>query len=217
MAIALIAASQHHRCPAMRVCAWRSPSELVDPVIDAANAFADALQDAEQRLPPEAVAGARRGVTSGGKTFTPRGRERGMEETTSFRLQRRLARLWESGNLGWSLGALFVSLIAIAPLIAIATLAAQSSGDTWPHLIANVLPGALKTTLLLMLGVGTLTLVIGTGTAWLVTMYRFPGSRILAWLLLLPLAMPTYIIAFCFLELFDYSGLLQTSLRTMFG
>jgi iron(III) transport system permease protein len=139
------------------------------------------------------------------------------EPALSFRLQRRLARLWESGNLGWSLSALVVSLIAIAPLIAIATLAAQSSGDAWPHLIANVLPGALQTTLLLMLGVGTLTLVIGTGTAWLVTMYRFPGSRVLAWLLLLPLAMPTYIIAFCFLELFDYSGLLQTTLRSVFG
>ena len=63
--------------------------------------------------------------------------------------------------LAWSLGALVVSLIAIAPLIAIATLAAQSSGNAWPHLIANVLPGALQTTLLLMLGVGTLTLVIG--------------------------------------------------------
>src|SRR4029077_17660864 len=153
------------------------------------------------------------------RTFTPRGLERRMEEkpALSFRLQRRLARLWESGNLGWSLGALVVSLIAIAPLIAIATLAAHSSGDAWPHLIANVLPGALRTTLLLMLGVGTLTLVIGAGTAWLVTMYRFPGSRVLAWLLLLPLAMPTYIIAFCFLELFDYSGLLQTTLRSVFG
>ena len=70
-----------------------------------------------------------------------------MEEETalSFRLQRRLARLWESGNLGWSLVPSSVSLIAIAPLIAIATLAAQSSGDAWPHLIANVLPGALPT------------------------------------------------------------------------
>jgi iron(III) transport system permease protein len=134
-----------------------------------------------------------------------------------FRLERRLARLWEGGNLGWSLGALIVSSIAAAPLVAIAVLAAQSSGDTWPHLIANVLPGAVKTTFLLLLGVALLTLVIGTGTAWLVTMYRFPGSRVLAWLLLLPLAMPTYIIAFSFLELFDYSGLLQGSLREMFG
>ena len=63
-----------------------------------------------------------------------------------------------------------------------------------------------------MVGVGALTLLIGTGTAWLVTMYRFPGRRLLQWLLLLPLAMPTYIIAYCFLELFDYSGSLQTLL-----
>jgi iron(III) transport system permease protein len=133
------------------------------------------------------------------------------------RIERRVARLWESGNFGWSVGAFFVSLIAVAPVIAIGALAAQSSGDTWPHLLANVLPGALRTTLLLMLGVGVLTLAIGTGTAWLVTMYRFPGSRQLTWLLLLPLAMPTYIIAFCFLELFDYSGAIQTPLREAFG
>jgi hypothetical protein len=57
MAISLIAASQHHRCPAMRACALAlTGSDLVDPVIDAANAFADALQDADQRLSPEAVA-----------------------------------------------------------------------------------------------------------------------------------------------------------------
>ena len=80
-----------------------------------------------------------------------------------------------------------------------------------------MLPGALRRTLGLMAGVGTLTLVIGTGTAWLVTMYRFPGSRQLEWLLLLPLAVPTYIIAFCYLELFDYSGVAQTGLRTLFG
>lgn len=57
MAISLIAASQHHRCPAMRACALAlTGSDLVDPVIDAANAFADALHDADQRLSPEAVA-----------------------------------------------------------------------------------------------------------------------------------------------------------------
>ena len=57
MAISLIAASQHHRCPAMRACALAlTGSDLVGPVIDAANAFADALQDADQRLSAEAVA-----------------------------------------------------------------------------------------------------------------------------------------------------------------
>ncbi len=133
------------------------------------------------------------------------------------KLRGRLARLGESGNLGWSLAATIISLIAIAPIMAIFVLALRSSGDTWPHLIANVLPGALRRTLGLMAGVGCLTLLIGTGTAWLVTMYRFPGRRIFQWLLLLPLAVPTYIIAFCYLELFDYSGAIQTTLRHVFG
>ena len=131
--------------------------------------------------------------------------------------RRRIGRLGESGNLGWSVAALLISLIAAAPILAIGVLAARSSGDTWPHLIANVLPGALRRTLGLMVGVGTLTLLMGTGTAWLVTMYRFPLRRQFEWLLLLPLAMPTYIIAFCYLELFDYSGVVQTSLRALFG
>jgi iron(III) transport system permease protein len=133
------------------------------------------------------------------------------------KMRRHLSRLRESGNLGWSIAATIISLIAIAPVIAIFVLALRSSGDAWPHLIANVLPGAIRRTLGLMAGVGALTLLIGTGTAWLVTMYRFPGRRAFEWLLLLPLAVPTYIIAFCYLELFDYSGTIQTTLRTAFG
>lgn len=110
-----------------------------------------------------------------------------------------------------------LSAIALVPIIAISVIAFQPSGDTWPHLIENVLPGAVRRTLGLMLGVGVLTLLVGTGTAWLVTMYRFPGRRYFQWLLLLPMAMPTYIIAYCYLELLDYSGLVQTWLRDVFG
>ena len=58
-----------------------------------------------------------------------------------------------------------------------------------------------------MAGVGALSFRIGTGTAWLVTMYHFPGRRIFQWLLLLPLAVPTYIIAYAYLELLDYCGI----------
>ncbi|HBF60992.1 MAG TPA: iron ABC transporter permease, partial [Methyloceanibacter sp.] len=79
-------------------------------------------------------------------------------------------------------------------------MALHSSGDTWPHLIENVLPDAVRRTLILMAGVAIIALVTGTGTAWLVTMYRFPGRGLFQWLLLLPLAMPTYIIAFCYIE-----------------
>jgi hypothetical protein len=75
MAISLIAASQHHRCPAMRACALAlTGSDMVDPVLDAANVFADVLQEADQRLSPEAVAalmaGGRKG---GGDGLTQRG------------------------------------------------------------------------------------------------------------------------------------------------
>jgi len=59
-------------------------------------------------------------------------------------VRRRIARARSSGNLAWSVAALLISLIAIAPVIAIGVLALQSSSDTWPHLIANVLPGALE-------------------------------------------------------------------------
>jgi len=126
-------------------------------------------------------------------------------------------RLRSSGNLGWSIGALFISVVIAAPIVSVALLAMQSSGDTWPHLIAYVLPSAVTRTVLLMAGVGVLTLIIGAGTAWLVTMYRFPGRGLFEWLLLVPLAVPTYIIAFCFLELLDFSGPLQTGLRDLFG
>lgn len=132
-------------------------------------------------------------------------------------MRRRLAKPFESGNFSWSAGALVLSLIAAAPLFAIAVMALHSSGDTWPHLVANVLPGAVRRTLILMAGVAVIALAVGTGTAWLVTMYRFPGRRWFQWLLLLPLAMPTYIIAFCYIELFDYSGEVQTALRALFG
>jgi len=128
-----------------------------------------------------------------------------------------VARVQSSGNLGWSLGALAIALLAAAPLIAIAVLGLRSSGDTWAHLIATVLPSSTVTTLELMVGVGFTTLVIGVGTAWLVTIFRFPGRNLFVWLLLVPLAMPTYIIAFCYMELLDYSGTMQSALRSAFG
>ena len=71
-------------------------------------------------------------------------------EQTSLR--RRLRRVRESGNLGWSAAAFAISLIALIPILAIALIALKPSGDTWPHLIANVLPGTLRRTLGLLAG-----------------------------------------------------------------
>ena len=132
-------------------------------------------------------------------------------------LRTAIERLLSSGNLGWSIAALAIAALLTAPLVTILVMSLGSSGDTWPHLVETVLPAATLRTLLLMTGVGAITLTVGAGTAWLVTMYRFPLSGWFAWMLLLPLAVPTYIIAFCYLELLDYSGSFQTMLRALFG
>jgi iron(III) transport system permease protein len=80
-----------------------------------------------------------------------------------------------------------------------------------------VLPGTTLRTLLLLVGTGLCTAIIGVTTAWLVVMCRFPGRRVFEWLLLVPLAMPTYIIAHAYVELLDFVGPVQSALRAMFG
>ncbi|WP_334176386.1 iron ABC transporter permease [Pseudoxanthobacter sp.] len=118
---------------------------------------------------------------------------------------------------GWRLAVAGLAAAALAPLIALLWLAMQPSGDVWSHLASSVLPRAVGATALLMAGVGVLTGIIGVGAAWAVTMYRFPGSRVLDWALLLPLAVPTYIVAFAAVEVFDYSGPAQMALRAVTG
>ena len=117
----------------------------------------------------------------------------------------------------WRVGALGVALAVSMPVVAIAWLALFPRENIWPHLAATVLPRYLANTALLMLGNGICVLVIGTGTAWLVTMCRFPGRRLFAWALLLPLAMPAYIVAFVYTDLLEYAGPVQGALRALFG
>ena len=117
----------------------------------------------------------------------------------------------------WTLLVALLACIIVLPLVTIVVLSLTAPDNVWPHLLRTVLPGALADTAALLAGVGTLCLVFGTGTAWLVTMYRFPGRAVLDRLLVLPLAMPTYIIAYCYVELLDFSGPVQRALRALFG
>lgn len=87
----------------------------------------------------------------------------------------------------------------------------------WQHLAETVLPSYIQNSLLLMLGVGLAVLIMGISTAWLVTVCRFPGSRWLEWLLLLPLASPAYLLAYIYTEFLDYYGGVQLTLRQWFG
>jgi iron(III) transport system permease protein len=118
---------------------------------------------------------------------------------------------------GWSLTAGIVLAVVALPVAAVLYLAFAAQANDWPHLFGTVLPHALQQTLLLAAGTVVVTLVAGTGTAWLVTMYRFPGRAALDRLLVLPLAIPTYIAAYCYAELLDYAGPVQSGLRAMFG
>jgi iron(III) transport system permease protein len=117
----------------------------------------------------------------------------------------------------WTVAVALVLAVLALPLVSVLTLALSPKENIWPHLLSNVLPATLWTTVKLLAGVALLTTVIGTATAWLVTLYRFPGRDAVSWLLLLPLAMPTYIIAMCSAEMMDYSGPVQSALRAAFG
>ncbi len=116
-----------------------------------------------------------------------------------------------------SLGALALSLALALPVLTIIYLALTPTENIWPHLFTTVLPGYVWRTVALMTGVGALTFVIGAGTAWLVTAYAFPLRRVFQWALLVPLATPTYIIAYTYVDFLAYSGPLQTQLRALAG
>src|SRR5262245_4839478 len=121
------------------------------------------------------------------------------------------------GTTAWTVFAAALTGIILLPLGTIVVLAIGSEQNVWPHLLQTVLPRALADTLMLMGGVGLISLMLGTSAAWLVSMYRFPGRDLFDRLLVLPLAMPTYIVAYCYVELLDYSGPVQVMLRALCG
>ena len=107
---------------------------------------------------------------------------------------------------GWALTTRAAILLPLLPLIALAWLAVLPHAPVWGHLWRSVLPGQIVTTLGLMVGVGLLTGLIGTLSAWAVTFYRFPLRRFLSWALLLPLAVPTYLMAYAYGDVLDQAG-----------
>ena len=111
----------------------------------------------------------------------------------------------------------FFAFVLCMPVVALVFIAFGGNFESFTHIATTVMPTATKTTFLLLLGVGILTAVIGTVTAWLVAFYDFPVRRSLQWMLMLPLAVPTYISAYAFVEFFSYTGELQTLVRKIGG
>ncbi len=129
----------------------------------------------------------------------------------------RLLRLKRNRHPWLHLVAIALSALVALPILSLAFVALSGGGEDWPHLVANVLPGASRTTLLLLALVAAATSVIGVLGAWLVVAFDFPLRRAFSWALVLPMAVPPYLAAYAFGEFFHYSGPVQSLIRTMFG
>ena len=126
------------------------------------------------------------------------------------------SRFSHSGLLGAS--APVVALIVASPILVIAaSVFADQGAEVWTHLWETVLADYVVNSALLMVGVGALTLILGVPAAWFTAVCEFPGRRVFAWALLLPLAFPAYIIAYTYTGLLDYPGPVQTLLRDLTG
>jgi iron(III) transport system permease protein len=113
--------------------------------------------------------------------------------------------------------AVLLCLPALLPLAVIVSALIAPDTAVWSHLSRYVLPGVTLTSLQLVVAVGLLSGVLGTGLAWLTAMCDFPGRRFFDWALLLPLAMPAYVLAFVAVGFLDYAGPLQSWLRATLG
>lgn len=122
-----------------------------------------------------------------------------------------------AGPSPWTAVAVGIAAVLAAPILAVVSSLALPQGEIWLHLWRTQLLELVRNTALLLLGVGAGTLVVGTSLAWLVVHHRFPGRSVLEWALILPLAVPAYVVGFAFLGLFDYAGSVQTELRRWLG
>ena len=117
--------------------------------------------------------------------------------------------------LGWI--AMGIAAICLLPMLAVVLAAVTGGNDTVSHLLSTVLPRYAATTLILVLLVAAGTFCLGVGAAWLVTMTRFPGSRVMEVALVLPLAFPAYVLAYAYTFILDHPGIVQSTLRDVMG
>ena len=131
-----------------------------------------------------------------------------------------------AGARGWTrkvrpngvvVAAMVLAALVMLPIMAVVASLFSPGQGSLGHLMRTVLPELLLNTFGLIVMVGAGTAFVGTGCAWLVSPFRFPGSRHMHWILLLPLAMPAYIIGYAYTDFLVYAGPLQTALRSMTG
>lgn len=117
----------------------------------------------------------------------------------------------------WQISVVSVALIFSIPLLTVAFSIFSGAGENWEHLIESVLGDYVINSLSLMFGVGIGTLLIGISTAWLTSVCEFPGRKVFQWALLMPMAIPAYIIAYTYTGMLDFAGPVQTLIREVFS
>lgn len=110
-----------------------------------------------------------------------------------------------------------MALAVAAPIAVVLSHLAKPNGALWRHLASTVLGDYIGNSIALMVGVGVGVVLIGVPAAWMVTLCRFPGRRLFEWALLLPMAMPAYVVAYTYTGLLDFAGPVQSGLRAMLG
>ncbi|MBE9041662.1 iron ABC transporter permease [Oscillatoriales cyanobacterium LEGE 11467] len=117
----------------------------------------------------------------------------------------------------WTIAIATIALLVASPVLFVLSNVFVDASEIWSHLASTVLTRYIANSFWLALGVGFGVLVIGVGTAWLVTMCRFPNRGIFEWALLMPMAAPAYILAYTYTDFLEFSGPVQTLLRQIFG
>lgn len=117
----------------------------------------------------------------------------------------------------WKNSLQLLGLLLALPVIVIFASFFYPQVELWRHLADTVLADYVVNSLLLATGVGAICLVLGTGLAWIIVRYDFYGRSVMQWLVLLPMAMPAYIIAYSYTGMLDFAGPLQTAIRSQFG
>ena len=115
----------------------------------------------------------------------------------------------------WSIGAVAIAVLLSVPIVVVAVGAFAPADGVWSHLASTVLPEYLRNSLILVIGSGSLALVVGVSTAWLVATHDFPGRRIFEWALVLPLSVPAYIAGYTYAGMLDVTGPLQRAARAL--
>lgn len=116
----------------------------------------------------------------------------------------------------WTGSAIIILLLVLTPIFTIIIKLFEKPGEHWGHIVSNLLPSYFSNSFILLVGVALFTFLIGVSMAWLVSIYEFPGRKYFEWLLILPLAFPSYMMGYSYVGILEYTGPIQAFLRNNF-